>query len=99
MLVKFWENRHEAKKARTIEFAEFLRSAEGRRAIFDLAPDMLVNSKVTAILNDVRVQLEALAARETEAFTLFIETNLETGERRFTDEIAQFKQDLAKKTK
>jgi hypothetical protein len=87
----------EAKTKRKNEFIEFLRSAEGRRIIFELAPDILVSSKLTTILNDVRVQLETLSANEAERFTILLETASKTAEHRFSDEINQLNQDLAKK--
>jgi hypothetical protein len=60
------------------EFVDFLGSAEGRRAIFALAPDILVNSKLSPILDDVRAQLTALAADEIAQFTLQLEKILDT---------------------
>src|SRR5262245_41856257 len=69
------------------EFVEFLRSAEGRRAIFELAPDILVSSKLNPILNDVRTQLELITATEIERFKLLLANSLGTAEIRFTDKI------------
>jgi len=76
----------ESRKAeRNSEFVEFLRSAEGRRAIFELAPDILVSSKLTPILNDVQGKLEALTAGEIERFKLLLERTLKTAEDHFAD--------------
>ena len=84
---------------KTSEFVEFFRSAEGRRVIFELAPDILVSSKLAPILNDVRVQLETLTAREIERFKLLLESLLKTEVSRFSYEIGQCKGQLAKSLK
>ncbi|HMD64125.1 MAG TPA: hypothetical protein VKF83_09145 [Stellaceae bacterium] len=96
MLFESKARRH-AKK--TSEFVEFFRSAEGRRAIFELAPDILVSSKLAPILNDVRVQFEVLTAREMERFKLLLERILKTEESCFSYEIDKFKGHLAKSLK
>jgi hypothetical protein len=91
MLFRSKENRQAERKN---EFTEFLRSAEGRRAIFELAPDILVSGKLSPILNNIRAQLELLTSAEIERFKLLLANALGTAEVRFADTIAQFEQQL-----
>jgi uncharacterized protein YjgD (DUF1641 family) len=92
----FFKSKESRQNERKKELEEFLRSAGGRRVMFELAPDILVSSKLTPIIDHIKVQMEALSHHQVERFTVFLEATLKAAENRLSANFDQFKEDLAK---
>ena len=74
-----------SKDERKREFVEFLRSDEGRQAILELAPEILVNPNVGPTLNDVREQLRIIVAGEIYRFKVLLDRTLKMAKEHFSD--------------